>query len=235
MSKTATIKFVSLGPGDAELITLRGFRALEAADYVYCPGTEAKGKIFSRSKSLLEELNIDNGKLRVFAVPMKEDGVAAKRVYTEIANEIIQKSKQNCQIAVVANGHNGLYSSGFYISELVGKAGISTELIAGIPAFIGAGALASLHIAKENEALIILPKVESANQINNYISDGCQIAIMKPSKSESIIKSAIQEFKNLDVHYFENVGIKGKEFYCSDKKEILERKFPYFSLLILKH
>lgn len=230
-----TIKFVSLGPGEAELITLKGFKALKAADFVYCPGTESKGKIFSRSKSSLEELDIDKNKLRVFAVPMKEDGVAARRVYTEIADEIIQKSKQNQKIAVVANGHNGLYSSGFYISELVSSAGISIELIAGIPAFIGAGALASLHIAKENEPLLILPKVQSLEQLKGYISEDCQIVVMKPSKSESIVKSAIKELPNLDIHYFENVGVTGKEYYSANKQEVLSRKFPYFSLLILKH
>ncbi len=229
-----TVKFVSLGPGEAELITLKGFRILNTADYIYCPGTISKGKIFSRSKTLLEDLNIDPNKIKVFAVPMREDGVAARNVYTQIANEIISQYTQNKQIAVVANGHNGLYSSGFYIGELVGEAGIATEFIAGIPAFICAGALASLHIAKENEPLLVLPQVQSEEQLRSYISQKFQIVLMKPSKYESIIKAIIQKIPNLEIHYFENIGVENIEFYSTDKEEILSKKFPYFSLLIVK-
>ena len=33
------IYFVSLGPGDAELITLKSLHALQQADIIYCPST----------------------------------------------------------------------------------------------------------------------------------------------------------------------------------------------------
>lgn len=232
--KQETVKFVSLGPGEPELITIKGLRALKDADCIYCPGTEKGGKIFSRSKNIIEELDIESNKMQVFPVPMKEDGQEAKLVYTKLAKKIVQRAGKNEKIVVVANGHNGLYSSGFYISEFVQNAGFATELIAGIPAFIGAGALASLHIAKNNEPLLILPKVESAQQLKDFLSQGCQVVLMKPSKSEKTIKSIIKEHTDIEVHYFENVGVKDKEYYSLDKTDILGRKFPYFSLFILK-
>ena len=37
------ILFISLGPGDPELITLKGWKALQAADIVFCPETEGRG------------------------------------------------------------------------------------------------------------------------------------------------------------------------------------------------
>lgn len=36
------ITFVSLGPGEAELITLKGLKALQAADCIFCPETPAR-------------------------------------------------------------------------------------------------------------------------------------------------------------------------------------------------
>ena len=56
---------------------------------------------------------------------------------------------------------------------------------------------------------------------------------MKPSLSEQAIKQAMSSIKKVEIHYFENVGIKEKEFYTQDIHEIIDRKFPYFSLLII--
>ena len=33
------VLFVSLGPGDPELITLKSLKALQAADVIFCPAT----------------------------------------------------------------------------------------------------------------------------------------------------------------------------------------------------
>jgi len=38
------IQFVSLGPGEAELITLKGLKALQNADCIFCPETPKSGK-----------------------------------------------------------------------------------------------------------------------------------------------------------------------------------------------
>ena len=44
------IHFVSLGPGDPELITLKGLKTLQKADIIYCPATQGKDGIISCSK-----------------------------------------------------------------------------------------------------------------------------------------------------------------------------------------
>ena len=36
---TYPISFVSLGPGEPELITVKGLRQLQKADIIYCPAT----------------------------------------------------------------------------------------------------------------------------------------------------------------------------------------------------
>ena len=42
--------FVSLGPGEPELITLKGLKALQSADCIFCPETRTtSGRILSRA------------------------------------------------------------------------------------------------------------------------------------------------------------------------------------------
>ena len=39
MTTSHPIRFVSLGPGEPDLITLKGFKALQTADCIFCPAT----------------------------------------------------------------------------------------------------------------------------------------------------------------------------------------------------
>ena len=51
------ILFISLGPGDPELITLKGWKALQAADIVFCPETEGRnGERTSRAANIVRRL-----------------------------------------------------------------------------------------------------------------------------------------------------------------------------------
>ena len=78
------VRFVSLGPGDAELITLKSLHALQQADIIYCPSTVLKtGKTMSRAATLLHELGIDKS-IRLFSLPMSKDRTKAMKVYMQI-------------------------------------------------------------------------------------------------------------------------------------------------------
>lgn len=51
------VNFVSLGPGDPELITVKGFKLLQQADVIYCPATHAEeDKINSRAADIVKAL-----------------------------------------------------------------------------------------------------------------------------------------------------------------------------------
>ena len=58
--------FVSLGPGEPELITVKGLKALQTADCIFCPETLAKdGNRVSRAADILLQLDIpENSELR---------------------------------------------------------------------------------------------------------------------------------------------------------------------------
>ena len=65
-------------------------------------------------------------------------------------------------------------------------------------------------------------------------ASGSEVAVvMKLSQCEEEVKHFISLDEGLVCHYFENVGADG-EFYTCDKKDILAREFPYFSLMIIK-
>lgn len=229
------ITFVSLGPGEADLITLKGLKALQSADCIYYPATISKdGVISSRALDIMSELDIDTQKGIPFHVPMSKDRSKAIASYANVAKEAELQYQMEQKVAIVAEGDAGFYSSVHYIFETLHQDGIPVERVAGVPAFIAAGALSGIHVVKLEEELNVVPGIISSNELSKKIKSGKVVVIMKVSLCADAIKECIASTPDAVYHYFENVGVKGLEYYTTDIQDILNRKIPYFSLMIIQ-
>lgn len=225
---------ISLGPGDAGLVTVKALKALNEADIIFCPVTRRDDKEVSRAKDILDELGISESKIRLFGVPMMKNRTEAEAAYQATAEEIARLHDNGIQVAFVAEGDSGFYSSVHYISDILSAKGIAVRHIAGVPAFIACGALAGIHIVKQNEPLVVFPSNVSVEEITSQIATDKSVVLMKLSQQEESVKQAIHLMPEAQFHYFENVGVTEKEFYTQNTTEIMERDFPYFSILIIR-
>ena len=214
------ICFVSLGPGDPELITLKGLKKLRQADIIYCPATISKsGQLLSRAARIIEGLEIEKSVVQFFTLPMSKDRTKVWKVYDTLYEKAISARDKEKKVVIVAEGDAGFYSS--------------IQYTAGIPAFIAAGALAGLHIVKQEEQIIVIPGMLTAEELSKKIKTGNVIVIMKLSQCVEAVHTCIRLHPETNFHYFENVGT-GEEFYTSDRKQIQRKIFPYFSLMIIQ-
>lgn len=231
---THPISFVSLGPGEPELITIKGLKQLQQADIIYCPATRNKqGTSLSRAADIVRALEIDETAIQCFTLPMSKDRTEAWKVYDALYNEAADRYQRGQRIVIVAEGDAGFYSSIQYIYDKFTETGIAVQRTAGIPAFIAAGALAGLHIVKQEEEIVVIPGTPSADELSEKINAGYVIVIMKLSQCVEAIHECIRKHPQSQFHYFENVGTE-KEYYTSDRKIIADKVYPYFSLMIIQ-
>ena len=231
---TPPITIVSLGAGDPEQVTLRALKELQAADRIFCPTTFREVPQSSRAVSILTTLGIDSTKIETYFLPMNRERSEAIHSYSQVAEKVIRLYNENLKIVITAEGDGGFYSSSSYISEMLTASAVPVCRVSGVPAFIDCAALANLHVASGDSPLVVLPLLDDTDKATEILSAGSSIVCMKLSGSESKIKTFISE--NADkatFHYFENRGGE-KEFYTTNVETILDRKFPYFSLLIVK-
>lgn len=222
------VSFVSLGPGDPELITLKGFRKLQEAEVIFCPA----GGPSSRAARILKALDIPEERILPFALPMGKDRRAAFQAYDRVYEQAAAASREGRKAVIVAEGDAGFYSSTQYICDRLAGNGIPVERTAGVPAFIAAGAVAGLHIVKQNEPLQVLPGEVDTAALLQSLERGVHTVIMKLPQSEAAVKACIRQAPRHGWHYFEHVGT-GREFYTCDCETILQRPFPYFSLMLV--
>lgn len=227
------IQFISLGPGDPELITLKGLKALQEASSIYCPGTRsAAGIPSSYAANTLRALGIGEEKIKTFTLPMNKHREAALQVYHEVAAQIEEDYREGQKIAVAAEGDAGFYASVQYLYELLENKGLPVRRIAGIPAFIAAGPVAGLHLAKQEERLLVIPGLISAEELAEKLQSGYVLVIMKLPLCAEAVRQCIDSHPEAAFHYFENIS-RANEFYTSDPAIIKEKKFPYFSLMVI--
>ena len=221
------IRFISLGPGAAEMVTLGTLRSLTEAQKVYC---FAVGES-SRAAEIIAQLNIDQSKVITVKIPMSNDRSKANAIYDELASTIRKEHEAGINIAVATEGDSGIFATTHYVMDRLMEMDVECEQTPGIPSFIAAASIAGLHLVKLQERLLVIPGKISAEEILRLTSEGYNLVIMKLSLAHEAVSEAFRKAHNLTFHYFENIGT------VSQKYEILKKvseNFPYFSLLIVQ-
>ena len=228
------ILFVSLGPGDPELITLKGLKILRSADKIYCPATRGTDKIISRAMELLNALEIDSSTVFPFYLPMSKKRSGAIMAYDKLFNLVQMEYQAGKKIVIAVEGDAGFYSSIQYVYDRCLEKNIPVERIAGIPAFIATGALTGIHVFQQDERMLVVPGTATVSELSDWIEQGRVIVIMKLSRCAEAIHMCVCRFADeMEFHYFENVGT-SHELYTNRPSDIIEKEFPYFSLLIIR-
>jgi len=220
---------VSLGPGEPELITLKALKALQGADIIYCPGTQTK----SRSGDILQALPVDMERVRLFHVPMSKDRTFANQAYDALCTEIASLVATGKNVAITAEGDSGFYSSVNYMFDKLASMNFPVTTVAGVPAFIAAGAISGLHIVKQEEKLIVLPGKTTLEELHELTTTNHVIVIMKLSQCTDTVHEFIRQHPDAEYHYYQNVGT-ANEQHETDRNALVEIEFPYFSLMIIR-
>ena len=208
---------ISLGPGDPELITLKAWNTLNAVDVIFCPGTKSgEGRMKSRALDILRQLEVDETKIRLFQVPMSRDRQEALCAYDRVCGEVLELVRSGKSVGITAEG-----------------AGFPVAMIAGVPAFIAAGASVGLHLVKQQERLLVIPGDVIVEELLETIVAKRTLVIMKVPLGEAVLRPFIARHPELHYYYFEQVGT-GQEYYSSVREEILGHSFTYFSILVIK-
>lgn len=228
--KRFPIQLVSLGAGDPELTTLKALKALQAADSIFCPETQSGG---SRSADIIKLLNIPETAIHRFPLPMSKQREKALAAYDDVASQAARLQSEGQKVCIAAEGDAGLYSSAHYALERLQAMQLPVEQIAGIPAFVAAGAHDCLHIAKQEERLSIIPGTATEDDIERLAASGGNVVIMKLSQCSTAIKNFIRNHPERQYHYYECLGTP-EEVCLNDAAQIAARQFPYFSLLMVK-
>ncbi len=216
---------VSLGPGDPELITLKGLEKLRNADMILYPATDrAQSKSFSRK--VLDQLDINTEK-QPLLIPMtgKDRTLHYDRAWQQVKDEM-QKGKH---VAVVSEGDALFYSTFGYLLNRARQEGIHVDVVPGVPAFIAAGACGDMPVVDGQNGVEVMARPDSFEQLGRALEEPKTLVVMKMLVLDgwtAFLKQCRRPFI-----YVERLGTPD-QFVATTADEIENREIPYFSLII---
>jgi precorrin-2/cobalt-factor-2 C20-methyltransferase len=224
---------VSLGPGDPELITVKGLRALQLADLIYYPGSvQPDGQQSSYSLGILRELGLDETKLRGLFLPMRTDRTAALQGYEQVFYQIKADYEAGRTVAFVSEGDSTFYSTFAYLLAHLHDHQLPVEIIAGVPSFLLATAAHQVPLAVLREKVAVIPLLASAAALEGYLRDFETVVLIKVRGALDYVRPAVAA-GHATAYYAERLGTPA-QYLTTDLADLAGRELPYFSLLILK-
>ena len=109
------VTFLSLGPGDPELLTLKAVRLLREADVVMIPATRgADGQVSSRARSIIGQW-VTEEHMRLYPLPMSKNRDAARQVYEQIRCEAVELQRAGRRVVIAVQGGISILASIHYV------------------------------------------------------------------------------------------------------------------------
>jgi precorrin-2/cobalt-factor-2 C20-methyltransferase len=233
------ITVVGLGPGDPELITLKGIRAIEAAEVVFAPRTgEAEA---SRALRIAQPW-IDERRQQVvpLTLPMTKDAQKLAASWRAAAEQIgsTLAAMDAPRAVYLLLGDPLLYGTFTYIlGELAAHyPALQVEVIPGITSFAATAARVRLALGTQDDRLAIVPASQQTDSttLRQLCTQFETIIIMKVGRVLPQVLAALDEIGLLErAVYAEHVGMP-EERIVHDVASLRDAQGPYLSLLIVR-
>lgn len=220
---------IGVGPGDAELLTLKALNILKNTDVICAPKSATKKPSLALSivQIFLDERD-DNYDLLEPLFPMIEDEKVLSKYWDDAATLIMDKLNQGLDVAFITLGDPTIYSTFTYISTRVNENGFKVEIVPGVTSFTGCAATAGVSLAEKDEIIVIVPKVDE--RLERILEYGDTFVIMKTSRHSDILEKTVNnDTRDKEIISVQNCGLKDEKVvqdFVKDKK--------YLSTTILK-
>ncbi len=223
---------VSVGPGDPELLTLKAVRVIEGADVLAVPDA---GKGASRRSALNIIANhIFSQEILDCPMPMTHDQAALDAAHEGVAGLLASRLDAGRTVAFVTLGDAGIYSSLYYIVDLMRERGYEIEIVPGIPSFCAAAARMRRPLCEGAERLLIVPAANCGEgEIDRTLDVPANKVFMKvgrrlPELREALERRGLTEDAALAV----DVGLTSERIE-PDLSQV-DEETSYFSLVLLR-
>lgn len=234
--KKGTLYGIGVGPGDPELITVKGANALSRCRHVFVP--KARKKAESLSLSIAERYLRDGAEVRELLFPMTEDREELSRRWGEAADEIIAVLETGEDACFLTLGDPLLYSTYIYLlRELRAKrADAPVVTVPGVTAFSAAASLSAFAVGEGKSPVTIVPASDDLGDVRRAIAGGGTVVLMKIGKRLSDILDILETSGLIgDAVFVSHAGMEGQRVEMNLSRLKGEREEAGYLSIILVH
>lgn len=169
---------VGVGPGDPELLTIKGLRALEAAEVVFVPVGDA-GEV-GRAEAVVREY-VAGEKVRRLVFALSADEAEVSRNHRRAAKEVSEELRRGSECAFATIGDPNVYSTFTYLARRVREESPEAEVrtIPGITAMQDLASRSGSVLVEGDERLVLLPLIGDSRRLREAFASGETVVCYK--------------------------------------------------------
>ena len=225
---TGRLVGLGIGPGDPDLITLKAYRLLRAADVVAYPAPE-EGESLARS---LVAPHLPGGQTEVpIRMPITVARFPAQEIYDQAAQELSAELDAGRTVAVLCEGDPFFYGSFMYLFGRMAERH-PVEVVPGVSSLTACSAVLGAPLAARNDVLSVVPAPLEVAELRRQLASTDAAAVIKLGRHFAKVRGVLDEL-GLTQHarYVERATMQSQRIL--PLSEVEADSVPYFSMILL--
>ena len=229
-----TLYGISVGPGDPELITLKGLRILKQASVVAFPaGVQGKPGI---AQQIVDEWLGSHQVQVALTFPYVQDIAILTQAWQIAAQQVWQYLRLGQDVAFVCEGDVSFYSTFTYLSQMLQQLHPEcvVQTVPGVCSPMAAASALGVPLTVRDQRLAVLPALYNVGELETILDWADVVVLMKVSSVYEKVWQVLHRRQLLEhACVVERATLPEQEIY-EDLRDRPTLKLPYFSLLIVK-
>lgn len=223
-----------MGPGDPELITLKGLRSLQQVPVVAFPaGMEGKPGM---AQQIISPWLSQQQQLLALKFPYVQDMVVLTEAWKEAAEQVWKYLQQGLDVAFACEGDISFYSTFTYLAQTLQQIHPEAviELVPGVCSPMAAASVLGLPLTIRHQRLVVLPALYHIGELETVLDWADVVVLMKVSSVYEQVWKVLQQRALLSNSWVVERATLPDMVIHTDISDRPTLKLPYFSLLIVQ-
>lgn len=225
---------VGVGPGDPELLTLKGYRILREVPVICYP--ESAQDRESIARSIVSALVGEGKEYLGLRFPMVRDRAALEPHWEEAAERVLAQLVRGRDVAFITLGDPAFYSTyGYLVKKLREKdPGVRMETVPGVTSFSAGAAALNLTLAEGGERVAVIPAGADPAGLGETLRDFESVVLLKVHRAFPRLLEILDEAgRRGESVFLSRVGA-ADGFAETDLDALRGRELDYLSMVLVR-
>jgi len=229
MAESGILYGIGVGPGDPELITLKGLRLLRNCPVLAYPAPE-DGDSLARQ---IAAPHLPGGQVEIpIRMPLLADRFPAQEVYTKAAGDISGHLAAGRDVAVLCLGDPFFYGSFMYLFARL-AAQHRVVVVPGVTSVAAGAAALGEPLVARHEILVVIPASLPDPEIERRIGDADAVVFVKLGRHFARLRALLARMGlAATARYIEHASMSNEQ--APPLADVDPGIVPYFSLVIAR-